>query len=121
MKILVTGEHPTANTLRSLLTKQGLCVITSPPRWRWTPYYTINIRVERGERVRVDGVDSELERHIINGIAQLFCGEIILQRIGGVQSDRAITIGVPNDTAIQEAVELGCLRGLIWTIAGKGR
>lgn len=61
----------------------------------------------------IDGVDSELERHIINCISELTNVPIMLARAGGVQSDKEIRVMVPR--AGHAYVALGIFRGLLKT------
>lgn len=113
MRIRVQGEGTAAGSLRAMLQKAGYALTTV------LAAYTIHIE-QRGAEIIIDGVDSELERTIVNNIAELTNRHIVLQRAGGIQSDKEIRVVVPMDETVSYAVERGILRGLMQT-SGHGR
>lgn len=110
MRVKVTGDNDVAKALRGNLRHEGFVVDGT------RPLYTINIVVDVcSSCIIVDGVDSEFERHVVDGIASLPGGSyILLHRGGATVDDRTLTISVPPDNdAAHHAVEIGVLRGLI--------
>lgn len=108
MRVEVRGPSGCAAALRGNLAKAGFHVTDS------FPAYIIHIERTDSSAIIVDGVDSELERHIVNCISELSPIPIMLQRAGGVQSDRECHISVPIDAEL--AVEVGVMRGMLKTV-----
>lgn len=90
MRISIVGDSISAKAIRQLLVMEGLAITDEGPQ------FIITI----GETVRdipvIDGVDSELERKLINQIAKQADTCIYLQRPGGCQSDQSIEILMPK-------------------------
>jgi hypothetical protein len=110
VRIRVDGTCESATSLRSLLKKAGYALGNHGLPGT---LYTIKIEEAALPQPIVDGVDSDLERHIVNHIAELSpSGRVLIQRQGGIQSQFAIRIVVPSRDDEREKVELGILRGL---------
>lgn len=112
MRIKVTASSAlrcgeVARRLRGMLRLEDFVVTDSRPD------YQVEIAASGSQYIEVDGVDCELERQIVNMIAELTETNILLKRAGGVQSDRAIRIGLPSRETDCTAVENGVFRGLV--------
>jgi hypothetical protein len=109
MRIAVLGDCLSAKAVRGLLEQAGYVVVSKGQQ------YTLKIAESAEPSVIVDGVDCELERHVVNEIAKLIDGDIVLRRAGGVQSDVELSIIVPANDDVRIAVERGIVRGFMRT------
>jgi hypothetical protein len=109
MRINIKGKNVSALALRGMLRKSGFVVSEAGA--------LLSVAIEESETesfIVVDGVDSELERLVVNSIAELSLTPILLRRGGSRQSsDHEIAITVPARDAERIAVERGVLRALI--------
>ncbi len=105
MRIQVTGDCPSARAVRTGLAAEGFAVT------RWFPSYEIQIEATSGAIPEVDGVDSELERQVVNCIAGIANTDILLRRQGEVRSDQKIRILIPQDEAKAALVEQAIIKG----------
>lgn len=111
MRIRITGEGKSASALR------GYFHATDYHVTEHQPYFTIHCTEGWRRRVVIDGCDSELERCIINHVAdqleKIGSGvNVELAREGGIKDDRAIHVTFPTDDKIAAAVELGVFVGV---------
>lgn len=106
MRIVVTGNCDAAKNLRSLLHKAGFVIGESGLGLT----HIIIDENDKEKDVIVDGVDGELERRVVEHIGDRV-DRVVLKRKGGVQSAFRLHITTPKQ--LSEAVEIGCLRGLI--------
>jgi hypothetical protein len=111
MRISIQGESLSAKAIRTMLALEGLAITNECPQ------FVVFI----GETVRdipvVDGVDSEVERKIVNQIANLAQTAIYLQRPGGVQSDQAIGIELPKFEPAEkiQRIEIAVVNAIVQT------
>jgi hypothetical protein len=107
VRLNVVGQNETADALRGTLRLAGYVLST------YMPHLTIYVDEGAESQPIVDGVDSPLERSIVNEIAKLTpSGNILLQRgegIGDAQSIRVVSPAIPAERA---AVETGIRRGI---------
>ncbi len=115
MRIKVSGDCPSAKALRGELAAAGYVVTEH------FASYTIMIEesAEQRKAIMIDAIDCELERQVINAVAQNTAIPIVLLRPGGVQSDRAIRVIIPPDEECRIAAERGLLSGLVRAIHSK--
>jgi hypothetical protein len=88
LRIEINGDNLAARTLIGYVNKLGFAVV------RVLPTFTIHLE-EEGNDFIVDGVDSDLERRILFHMEDLGTEKFILQRKGGIRSDREIKITYP--------------------------
>jgi hypothetical protein len=115
MTIYIPGDTVTARQLRGLLHQAGLDVRADTPARFHVPRVAVTITITEALVACpiVDGIDSDLERRAVNAIAELTpSGRILLQRSGGVQSDRALAITVSPIDEERAAVVTGLYRAL---------
>jgi hypothetical protein len=106
MRAVISGTCDAAKNLRTLLSRAGIVACESG-----LGLVAIDIQEDTvGDIIIVDGIDSELERRIVKHICE-FAPGVYLKRQGGVRAAHRLAIIVP--TAQFEAVEKGCLRGLV--------
>lgn len=116
MRIQISGECEAIKGLRGLLSKAGFQLVEMFPTYSITLHES-----DDADCIVVDGVDSELERQVVNCIAELSpSGRILLQRGGGNQSDRTLILTLPVNDAEQWAAQQGILRGLLKQVEQKG-
>jgi hypothetical protein len=107
MRICVIGENATAAAIRGNLQHAGFVVVD-----RFAAY-TIDITEAPVDQPIVDGVDSELERHFVNLLAERTpSGRVLLQRAGGNQDDRTLVITVAPTEDERRAVEIAAIGAL---------
>ncbi len=119
MKIHVVGHCDAAKVVKGYLEYAGIQVSDH------FPTFTIHLDQRDTAYVIVDGVDSELERNVINCIAELLEQHriekpVALHRSGGIQTDREIRVVAPEEEREAAAVELGVFRGILRTLGRKG-
>lgn len=106
------GEGDSAKALRGYFLKSRLVALVEK-----VPNVTVHVEENHEyDAVVVDGVDGDLEREVINGIAEQTKVRIRLHRDGGIQSPRAIKIGVP--VAVAHQVEIGIFNGVMKYVTG---
>lgn len=112
MRININGSSDSAAVVAGLLRKAGYVAT----QFASFAHYTLHIEdaASTAEYVLVDAVDSELERNVINAIASETALPVMLQRDGGVQSDREIRIFVPAGAQVD--VEHGIFKGVLTTL-----
>jgi len=106
MRVKVDGHCETAKVLRGYLLKSDFVSLVS----NWPD---VTVWVEEDSKLHdviVDGVDGDLERSVINGIADSSKFHIRLQRVGGVQSDKEIRVIVPESNP---GIEIGLANGVL--------
>lgn len=110
MRIKVIGDCDSVLTLRNYLRILGYANVKKAPD------FTIYLDEDDSLSgfVKVDGIDSELERFIVLRLEELGIGRFLLERAGGIRSDREIRISFHPDSAA--IVERGISRGLDATI-----
>jgi hypothetical protein len=104
MRILVSGSPVLVGYLR----RAGLSANDSSG---FNPDFEVTLAEDQIEHVLVDGVDSEIERLAINEMEKLGVETFLLQRAGGVRSDRAIKVIYPKQHTLR--VEQGLLRAIL--------
>lgn len=114
MRVRVIGDNNAARALRSSLTRAGIVVSDT------FPWLSVTIEDGPAPDIVVDGVDSDLERYVVNHICDMAPG-VYLARKGGIRSARALRIQVPPVDALLAAVERGCLRGIVEASKPKSR
>src|SRR5579864_8828732 len=108
MRIHVTGECPTAKTLRGYLRKHDFHVTGHEPDW------VIHIEEPEGvTRPALDSAGGELEQAILRHLRKQTAGAIEIHTTRTVSSDREIRIQVPPNETDRKAVETGVFRGLL--------
>lgn len=105
MKLCIVGSEA-ANVVNGWIQKAGYIPVT-----KGYDYKVELVESETVKSVIIDGIDCELERKLVlqmelNGIPRF-----VLQRAGGVRSDRAVRIVYPK--SMQEKVEKGVYQGLM--------
>src|SRR5438093_7810760 len=110
MRVKVEGDEDMAAALAGNLRKAGFTV--GGPVGLFGTGYSIQLERTVGSHILVDGIDCPFERHVINCISQLSDTPLLLQRAGGVQSDRAIRVVSTARTEDDRAVELALVRAL---------
>lgn len=117
MKVIIEGTHSSCKVIRGQLSRSKVAfVVEEPPKNTRLPFFTVHIERHKADYILLDSVDSELERNILNRIADHTKGPIAVQRFGGIQSDREIRIKIPDNQDQEEAVELGVVTGILQTI-----
>lgn len=107
MRVRVIGNSQSAAAVRASLHLAGVVVSDSGYG------YTVEVNDETEFSIpTVDGVDSDLERKMVNCICVAAETSIVLLRPGGIQSDRHIRIGIPVDDAAH-LVEKGIMRAVV--------
>lgn len=107
LRVRVTGDNETATVVRGTLQRGGFVVTDAWPR------IAIEIVEADVPQPILDGVDSELERHLLAAVADRTpSGQVLIQRAGGVRSDQAMRITVPARDEERVAMETALLRGL---------
>src|SRR5260370_8227560 len=108
MRIHITGECPTAKTLRGYLRKHD-CDVTGD-EWDW------GVHIEEPEgatRPALDSVGGELEQAILRHLRKLTASAIEVHTARTVSSEREIRVRVPPNETDRKAVETGVFRGLL--------
>jgi hypothetical protein len=115
MRVQVKGNCGAAMVVRGYLTKAGFYVTGVAPD------YVLHIESQNAAQVTIDAIDCEFERNLINMISEqlIRAGHehaIVLERAGGIRSDREARIVVPADDKVSHAVEIGILNGFARTV-----
>ena len=108
MRVLVSGDCPTAKALRGNLARHDFHLTGH------FPDFTIWIEEQPGlERPLLDSVDSELEQAVLRHLRKQTATPVEIQTAGGIESDREVRIVVPPIEAERRAVEVGVFRALL--------
>jgi hypothetical protein len=108
MRIHITGECPTAKTLRGYLRKHDFHVTAHEPDW------VVHIEEpEAATRPTLDSVGGELEQAILRHLRKQTASAIELHTARTVSSEREIRVLVPPNETDRKAVETGVFRGLL--------
>jgi hypothetical protein len=108
MRIHITGECPTAKTLRGYLRKHDFHVTGHEPDW------VVHIEEPEGAtRPALDGVGGELEQAILRHLRKQTASAIEVHTARTVSSEREIRVLVPPNEMDRKAVETGVFRGLL--------
>lgn len=107
MRIRVIGDSDSAIAIRGMLS-QDTSVVVSEVGY----VYTVEVIETTGTIPTVDGVDSDWERRFIERISKAAGTDVLLLRVGGIQSDQHIRIGVPSDSS-QPSVERGIFQAIL--------
>ena len=108
MRIHITGECPTAKTLRGYLRKHDFHVTDHQPDW------VVHIEEPEGAiRPALDSVGGELEQAILRHLRKQTASSIELHTARTVSSEREIRVLVPPNETDRKAVETGVFRGLL--------
>ncbi len=114
LRVIVHGENDTAKAVRGVLLQGGFVVTDNLAR--------LELTIDEGSVAEpvLDGVDGELERHLLSAIADLTpSGRVLIQRQGGNRSDSAMRITVPTSDAERVAMETAILRALHGYVRGR--
>lgn len=112
MRIKIDGYSESAKAVRGYLQKSGFVSLVDA----WAD---LTIYIEEDKKldcVVVDGIDTELERLVINGIADKSKLRIQLHRAGGVQVASEIRVIVPGS---HPEVEIGMVNGILKFVTNK--
>jgi hypothetical protein len=108
MRIHITGECPTAKTLRGYLRKHDFHVTGHEPDW------VVHIEEPEGAtRPALDSVGGELEQAILRHLRKQTASVIEVHTARTVSSEREIRVLVPPNEMDRKAVETGVFRGLL--------
>ena len=111
MRVKIIGDNLATRTLRGYVERLGYAVVDS------LPDFTVFIEENSGEVV-IDGIDSELERKAILHFEDLGIGRFILERAGGIRSDREIRVAYPIGK--DQIIARGLARALLEAFGIKG-
>lgn len=109
MRISIKGENEAAGELRGMLQSAGYTVTDIAPT------HTIFLEEDEvlglADHFVIDGIECPLERRVMEHIHHQTGKNIMLARVGGVQSDRDIRIRfAPHDT---HEIAIGAFRGIL--------
>jgi len=107
MRIRVIGTSDSAIAVRGMLNQDPTVAVSEVGY-----LHTIEIVPAECDIPTVDGVDSELERLMVNRISSVAKTNILLLRAEGIQSDQHIRIGVPEGPS-QHLVERGIFQAVL--------
>lgn len=111
MRVKIIGDNLAARTLKGYVEALGYAVVDS------LPDFTVEL-IEKGEEVIVDGIDCDLERKAIYYFEDLGIGRFILERAGGVRSDRELKVTYP--VGKDPIIARGIARALLEAFGIKG-
>jgi len=115
MILFVTGNNDAAKAIRTTLSEQGFVVRdTEPPVWaRMRSYFHLTVEEKVQHCPAVDGVDSPLEAHVMNQLAECSpSGQVVLLRAGGNRNDRALRVIIPAKDEERAAAVTAVYRAL---------
>jgi hypothetical protein len=108
MRVLVTGDCPTAKALRGYLARHD---------FHLTHHHAdLTLRIEEDAGIvhpLLDSIHCELEQAILRHLRKQTATPIEIHTAGGVESDRAVRIVVPAAEPERRAVEVSVFRALL--------
>jgi len=115
MRVLISGDGPTAKALRGLLARHDFHLTSHHPH--------LTIRIEESpdaKRPVLDSVDGELERAILRHLRRQTSMPVEIHTACGVQSVEEVGIVVPPVEQERRAVEVAAFRALL-ELSGQSR
>jgi hypothetical protein len=108
MRVLVSGDSPTAKALRGNLARHDFHLTGH------FPDFTVWIEEQAGlARPLLDSVHCELEQAILRHLRKQTITPVEIHTAGGIGSDREVRIVVPPVEEERRAVEVGVFRALL--------
>jgi len=115
MRVLVSGDCPTAKALRGNLARHDFHLTGH------FPDFTVWIEEQAGlARPLLDSVHSELEQAILRHLRKQTTTPVEIHTAGGIESDREVRIVVPPVEEECRAVEVDVFRALL-ELSGQDR
>jgi RNA-binding protein YlmH len=108
VRILVTGDCPTAKAVRGYLARHDFHLTDHDA--------DLTVRIEENTAVLrplVDSIHCELDQAILRHLRKQTATPIELHTAGGVESDRVVRIVVPPNEQERRAVEISVFRALL--------